>query len=351
MKQMKLEHSADDSAYKIYDFQNLWKYFPINRPLKEKLKHLMFTCFPFYFNDWAVFQNWRFAKAFFNTSLRIWHKAYWERLLLNEYRIPVDLHTNPQITDPANPTLAVVVHAFYPDIFHEILQKIDPARHTISMLYVTTTEPIEEDIKLVLSQYNLRYKIVIVKNHGRDILPFLKVLPQLIEDGHTFILKLHTKRSNHLSRKDHWKDDLFQKLIADNAIEEQVNKLQQFPSIGLLGPTGNILSMELYYGANAERVHRYSKAMSASESQIKDLNFVAGSMFYARVEALLPLLRLGLGDDDFEFENDQKDGTMAHVVERLFSVSTLLANLHLADSQSDESKPYYTVSTIHHFIR
>ena len=45
--------------------------------------------------------------------------------------------------------------------------------------------------------------------------------------------------------------------------------------------------------------------------------FPAGSMFWAKVDAILPLFN-NFSKEDFAIENNQRDGTFAHAVERIF---------------------------------
>jgi len=73
-------------------------------------------------------------------------------------------------------------------------------------------------------------------------------------------------------------------------------------------------------------------------------------MFYARKEALLPVLNLNLTEADFEAEAGQKDGTMAHAVERAFAVGLIAAGFQLADTDFNLENPVVTVSKINRFI-
>jgi lipopolysaccharide biosynthesis protein len=63
----------------------------------------------------------------------------------------------------------------------------------------------------------------------------------------------------------------------------------------------------------------------------RDLDFFAGSMFWAKRAALEPLRRLELRRVDFPGEQGQVDGTTYHALERLFSRSAQKAGFTIGD--------------------
>ena len=60
------------------------------------------------------------------------------------------------------------------------------------------------------------------------------------------------------------------------------------------------------------------------------LDFFAGTMFWVRPEALTPLRKLKLAAR-FADEKGQNDGTLEHAIERLFSVSVVVAGFRLEE--------------------
>lgn len=232
--------------------------------------------------------------------------------------------------------LAVVVHVFYVDIFEELLAHI--LQMGVAMkIYITTLLVHEEHLKEMLENLGVDFEIRAFKNHGRDVLPFLKILPQVIMCGHEAILKLHTKKSTLRHDGEAWRRDIYEKLISRDSVKRIMPLLDSGSGVGMVGPEGHIIPMREHWGRNRSRVIHFSHIMGLSTSDLYSSSFIAGTMFYARASVFKPLLDLGLEDDNFEPELGQTDGTMAHVVERLFSLCTIIVGENIVDSNCEEA--------------
>jgi len=347
---MSISHlkSMNDQKIKTIDFDVVWRFVPMNRPRKEAIKTVLFNILPFFFKQWAIYQNWSHAAVFRKINHNILHVRWWQIRFSNQYKNSI-VTVKVENTRSIDSNIAVIIHSFYPDILIEILNYLTQGvSHKLS-LYITTTEDKYEETENILKLRAFEYRIFLVENLGRDILPFLQVMPEVIQNKHDIVLKLHTKKSNHLNRKDEWRDYLFESLIGHGRIQKAIQIFNNNSAIGAIAPMGNILSMRYNYGANAERVRSFAHNLGALDTQLKDLNFIAGSMFYIKTAALLPLLALNITNTDFETETGQTDGTLAHVIERLFVLSAEMAGYELADTDFDPYLPYYTVSKIHYF--
>ncbi len=313
---------TEDNDYIKINFYKLWKYVRINRTAKEKMKTFLFSTMPFLFNKFASYYHWKNARVFAG----------------NPYVSNLSLNTAKKEKNNAPPKLAIILHVYYNDVFAYILKRL-PAGEKLSIkLFITCPEEVKPNIEKTLLSYSFNHETMVVENRGRDILPFLKVLPVAFNQGFNLVLKLHTKRSNHLNKKEPWNTGLFNALLGKTNIENVLKIFARYPQVGMIGPEGNILPMSLYYGGNAKRVKELCLKMGLTEQQLKSYNFVAGSMFYARKEVLEPVLKLGLKENDFEEENKQLDNTLAHVVERIFPAGLILNDMVLADTSSTTNK-------------
>ncbi|MBL8299222.1 MAG: glycoside hydrolase family 99-like domain-containing protein [Rhodanobacteraceae bacterium] len=227
--------------------------------------------------------------------------------------------------------VCVIVHAYYPELLDEILALLKDWKASYRLI-VTTVPQREADVHNSLRSAGIDGECRVFENRGRDVLPFLRVANELADAGEELILKLHTKRSLHRADGDIWRRDLLTKLMAGANAARILDAFAAMPALGMVAPEGHILPMNFYWGSNQSTVHYLCRLMGMAEVDPGHDVFAAGSMFWMRVSALRPLLDLHLDEAEFEAERGQVDGTLAHAIERCFSLAARRAGLYLASS-------------------
>lgn len=225
---------------------------------------------------------------------------------------------DPSVEEGCN--AQVVVHAWHLDALEEILDQLEKCKLGAKVIF-TTTDQLSKAVNSMAQRRALSYEIAIHPNRGRDILPFLKVAAQLASEGVRWVLKLHTKKSHHLKDGDSWRREMVGNLLPHGRIDLLREKLREDETVGLVAPDGHLLNVTEYMGANHGPVAWLAAQIGALPSHDSGAAFPSGSMFWARLDALGPLLSSGLVAGDFEEEAEQLDGTLAHGVERLFGMS------------------------------
>ncbi|WP_095648550.1 glycoside hydrolase family 99-like domain-containing protein [Pseudomonas indica] len=248
------------------------------------------------------------------------------------------------LTNPApaeSKAVAVVIHAYYPDIFEEVVAYLSKIRDFTLKLYISTPSGSADAIRERLTTCPHEHILEELPNHGRDILPFLTLLPRVAADGFQYLVKVHTKKSIHRNDGDTWRRDLYEKLLTSRAMKQALDEFYSDTGLGLLGPAGHVVPMSFYWGSNARTVERLACRMGIRPSELHQLDFVAGTMFFARVDALRPLLNLAIDRNDFEPEEGQVDGTFAHALERAMSISAHAAGLSVRSSEGATTNAQY----------
>jgi lipopolysaccharide biosynthesis protein len=224
---------------------------------------------------------------------------------------------------PADPRPCVIVHAWYADAFAEILDALQ-ASGLNPRLIVTTTQDRAQAMREALAARGLEAAFELGENRGRDILPFLRVADRLLDEGVEVVLKLHTKRSTHRADGDRWRHELIERLLAPRRAGRLAQAFAADPKLGLIAAEGHVQPLHYYWGANRDTVDYLARRLGIDAPDPASDRFIAGSMFWARLAALRPLLDAHLDEWEFEPEAGQVDGTFAHAIERVF----LLAARH-----------------------
>src|SRR5690606_9461569 len=134
-----------------------------------------------------------------------------------------------------------------------------------------------------LEQLSRPFTLITTDNLGRDILPFLRTIPEIMSSGFRYALKIHTKRSTHRQDGDLWRRKLYETLLSYDNVERAAELMHRDPTIGLLGASEHYLGMSTYYGSNRKRIVELARRMGVDEPELMQTGFFAGSMFAARV--------------------------------------------------------------------
>jgi lipopolysaccharide biosynthesis protein len=238
-----------------------------------------------------------------------------------------------------------VIHAWYLDTLPEILTSL--LASGLPWKVILTTSPGQRDaLNESLADCTLDWHVETYENRGRDVLPFLHVANRLLDEGVTWILKLHTKQSTHRNNGPQWLTQLLEQLAGTRARGLHTYALAT-SALGLIAPEGHLLPLNTFMGGNAHQIAFLEARCGLPNSDFTRTVFASGSMYWVRLEALRPLLDAHLCVDDFETENGQIDGTFAHAIERII-VRVIQASGHehttaafaLGLPESDAIKPY-----------
>jgi lipopolysaccharide biosynthesis protein len=213
-----------------------------------------------------------------------------------------------------------VIHVWYPELLDELVAALRTSGIDWRIV-ITTSREREQAVRERMAQLGLDAEIDVFENRGRDILPFLHVANRLLDEGVTTVLKLHGKRSTHRQDGETWRRELLDKLLAPERACRIAAAFRDDATLGLVHAEGHLQPLDYYWGANQANVDYLTRRLGIAAPQVEHDSFIAGSMFWLRPAALRLLLDAHLEVTEFEAEAGQLDGTLAHAVERVFSLA------------------------------
>lgn len=217
---------------------------------------------------------------------------------------------------------AVVVHLFHEELYPEFLeywQKIE-ADIFISLPVNASYELVSRIVSDTPNAY-----LSLEPNRGRDILPFIKIMEVVDRRGYAYVCKIHSKKSPQRMDGESLRRVALAALLNDQFVVSQIEgRFDDDDSLGIIAPPNSVVDLSKPDRNVLNRVWLDTLLPRIGADDLVDnykTVFVAGSMFWARVAALRPVLDLKLTMEEFESEAGQVDGTLAHAIERLWSVA------------------------------
>lgn len=237
---------------------------------------------------------------------------------------------------------AICVHVFYPDLIDEISEVLVSARQ-YSSFDVVLSLPMHwtnNDIENAIAKLSPVY-CILTENVGRDIWPFIQSLRKASELGYQYGCKIHSKKSPHLSNGSRWRKGLYASLFSPFSMSQVRKLFLDSDDIGILAPKDSIATCEdpSTLQDNRENLERILLKFDSSIADMGD--FVAGTMFWFKVEAFKILMDGRLTQSDFGPELGAIDGTVAHACERAIPYLASLAGFRLETYEfSGKLNPY-----------
>ena len=220
-----------------------------------------------------------------------------------------------------------MLHCYYVDELPRIKSYLRNIPFEFAVIVSTDTVGKKAAIEQAFSGW--RYgpvEITIVKNHGRDIAPRFVDLRDTYAQF-DYVLHIHTKKSLHTDWLRDWSSELLGDLLDSRQSVLGIFEIfHNAPDIGVIAPRYfEPIRRYCQIGVNFPHCEALARRLGFHLQADDPIEFPAGSMFWARSAALRPLLDLKLRHDEFEPEQGQSDGTLAHALERMIFYSSEVA--------------------------
>lgn len=193
----------------------------------------------------------------------------------------------------------------------------------LDLFLTTTQESAAEELRGALADWDRgAVHVEVTPNRGRDIGPMLGLLRERVLGRYDVLGHVHGKRSAHavmsgLAVGDRWRDFLWRMLLGpDHPTADMVlRRFEEDASLGLVFPESETL---MGWTHNKALALALAPRLGLSSGGLPDhIEFPMGMMFWARVDALRPLVDAALREEEYPPEPVPEDGTLLHAIERL----------------------------------
>lgn len=221
--------------------------------------------------------------------------------------------------------VGVMAHVFYVDLVDELATRLAHIPVPFTLLVSVVDTNARECVKSRLASLPMvrGLRIRIVPNRGRDIAPLLVTFRDDIL-ALDVIAHLHTKKSIYTGKEQgQWRHYLFDALLgSEQRVTWILGTFQAMPELGMVYPDSfrRVPPWAYTWLANVDVARLWGPLLGIAINPHDYFDFPAGSMFWARTQAIRPLYELGLTTESFPVESNQTDATLQHAMERFLGL-------------------------------
>lgn len=219
--------------------------------------------------------------------------------------------------------IAVHLHLYYEDLLDEFCEYLNHIPEAFD-LYISCKESanpkaIRSKAKNSIAQVK-HVEVRKTQNRGRDIAPFYVLFREELLQ-HDYLLHIHTKKSLYNGADNvNWRRWALNGVLKNPRCYYETIRLMEEDNAGLVyGEKTDDLDVFVYHWLRniPKSAEVLSRMGMPFDSEM--LQYPVGSFFWAKTEALKPLFDLKLTYEDFDEEQGQIDGTLAHALERVIA--------------------------------
>ena len=271
------------------------------------------------FNNWDEYSHTAPEKktgyAYLNTMYRAVFnkKIYGKKLSSYSQAMPEEMCSKAQI--------CLQIHIFYLDLLENIVTEINKIPYAFDCYISTDSTDKAEYIRNYFKSHSNAVNVIveIYDNKGSDVYALIAQMSKYVTK-YKFICHMHTKKSKIDIFGDNWREYLFGSLFGSKEnIENILKNLEMNKGLGIVFPKPfQNLENAIHWGLNKELAENVLQKLDIDiKLPVNNIVFPVGNMFWARVDAVLPIFTNTLANN-FPNEKGQADGTIAHAIERLW---------------------------------
>ena len=318
----------NNSLYRVFKDYTPEKYFILNKIIINWTKmNFNETSGFFFINSWNNYEEGAYLEPdeeYGYASINSFSRALFELPFKeNKYNL-LNLEENGKCI------IAIQAHVYYEDLINEIILKTNNIPIKFDLFISTISHIKKETIEKYIKKYSNAniYEIKIVKNKGRDILPFLDQMKFKIKK-YKYFCHIHTKKSKHDTELGlNWRNYLYQNLLGSkDIIYEILTDFENYEKLGFIFPEVYyyiIKDIDNYDSIDFPLHKPNKKYMNFILNQIyprfqigNKLIFPTGDMFWSKVNAIYQIFKIRF-KKAFPKELNQTNETIMHGIERIW---------------------------------
>ena len=222
--------------------------------------------------------------------------------------------------------IAIHAHVFYEKLINEVINKTNNIPVKFDLYLTTTSLNKYKIIEKYIKKYSIanKHEIKIVENKGRDVLPLLIQLKNIVKK-YKYFCHIHTKISKQNPKYgEGWRYYLYNNLLGSKEyISEILSIFENKERIGFIFPE-TFYKLLFFIGKRRKEQNKLNinfllkNIFPNNNYEVGNiLDFPAGNMFWARVSAVHQIFEINI-IDKFPKETGQLDCTIMHGIERIW---------------------------------